>query len=257
MENPYESPSPFNEVVTPKRSLVGTMLKIFGLSSLVLVVALSLYAPLSRIPGGREAARRTQCKNRLKQIGLALHNYHDQYGAFPPAVVRDADGTPLHSWRTLILPFIEQQALYNSIDLTKPWNHPANQRARETTIPEYRCPSAPSEVAKGHTTYLALSGEQLALHPTLGRGLKEITDGTSNTLLVVEVTADRAVPWMQPQDLDVEALLANATASNQNHTGGFQAVFFDGQVRFLSSTIDTETLKAIATVSGNEPVREF
>ena len=254
MENPYESTSLATDGAFPPRgSLTWTVFKVLTAAFLGVMVLL-LFMPLNR---GREPARRAQCRNNLKQIGVALHNYHDQYGAFPPAVVRDADGTPLHSWRTLILPFLEQQALYNSIDLTKPWNHPANQKARETTIPEYRCPSAPSEVAQDHTTYLALSGEQLAFHPTLGRGLKEIMDGTSNTLLVVEVTQDRAIPWMQPQDLNIEALLANATASNQNHMGGFQAVLCDGSVRFVSSTLEKATLQSLATINGNEPVPEF
>lgn len=257
MDNPYESPESPTDTVVPPGSLAWTVVKVAGLSFFGLVIILFLLGPLTRGRGVREATRRMQCRYHLTAIGLALHNYHEQYGAFPPAVVRDADGTPLHSWRTLILPFLEQRALYNSIDLTKPWNHPAHQKARETTIPEYRCPSAPLESAKDHTTYLALSGEQFAFHPTLGRGLKEITDGTPNTLLVVEVTADRAIPWMQPQDLDTDSLLANAVASNQNHMGGFQAVFCDGHVRFLSSTIDSETLKAIATVSGNEPLGEF
>ncbi|HSG73025.1 MAG TPA: DUF1559 domain-containing protein, partial [Planctomycetaceae bacterium] len=91
---------------------------------LVIVVLIALLMPVTRNAG--PAARRWACKNNLKQIGLALHNYHDSFGTFPPAYTVDADGKPLHSWRTLILPFVEQQSLYDSIDLTKPWDDPAN-----------------------------------------------------------------------------------------------------------------------------------
>ena len=94
---------------------------------LVLAVAVVLFFPPQRM--AREAARRTQCKNNLKQIGLALHNYHDEYGAFPPAYTVDADGKPLHSWRTLLLPYLDQRPLYATIDLTKAWDDPANAEA--------------------------------------------------------------------------------------------------------------------------------
>ncbi len=69
---------------------------------------------------GHKAARRMQCSNNLKQIGLAFHNYHSAYGSLPPAYTVDADGNRLHSWRTLILPFIDQSALVQQIDLNKP-----------------------------------------------------------------------------------------------------------------------------------------
>src|SRR5262245_49759347 len=97
------------------------------LAFLALLVALLL--PLSR--SARPAARRAQCTNNLKQIALALHDYEQEHGALPPAYTVDAAGRPLHSWRTLILPYLEQEKLYQSIDLSKPWNDPANAQARE------------------------------------------------------------------------------------------------------------------------------
>ncbi len=170
-------------------------------------------------------------------------------------MLRDAEGNPLHSWRTLILPFLDQGALYNSIDLTKPWDHPSNQKSRETNVVGYRRPSV--SVPNGQTTYMALVGEQHALHPSRGRKMSEIEDGTTNTLFVVEVTRDRAVHWMEPLDIDAEALLATGAEPGQSHVGGFQAVFIDGATRFLSSTIDPTTLRSIATINGQETVGEF
>jgi Protein of unknown function (DUF1559) len=257
MDNPYESPESPADIIVPPRSLAWTVVKVAGVSFFGLVVILFLLGPFSRGRGTREAVRRTQCKNNLKQIAVALHEYHDVYEAFPPAVVRDTDGKPLHSWRTLILPFIDQQALYNSIDLSKPWDAPINQKARETNVSEFRCPSVSSSLPDGSTTYLAVVGEHGALHPSLPRRFKEITDGTPKTLLVVELTPDRAIPWMQPSDMDVETLMSAVDDVRQNHLSGFQGVLCDGSVRFMSTTIDKATLRSLTTIDGNETIGEF
>ena len=105
----------------------------------ILALLIALLLPASR--GSREAARRMQCSNHLKQIALALQNYADTYGCLPPAHTVDAEGKPLHSWRTLILPFMEQKELYDQIDLSKPWDDPANEKAMKTKISYYVCPS--------------------------------------------------------------------------------------------------------------------
>src|SRR5207248_2869881 len=75
----------------------------------------------------REEARASQCLC-IKQIGLALLNYHDTYGSFPPAYVADATGKPIHSWRVLILPFMEQSSLYNAYSMAEPWDGPNNRK---------------------------------------------------------------------------------------------------------------------------------
>ncbi len=96
----------------------------------VLAIVFLLFSLLlSPVERGLTPARRTQCRNNFKQIGLALHNYHDVYDAFPPAYTVDSDGNRLHSWRTLVLPYIDQANVYNTIDRSKPWNDPANASA--------------------------------------------------------------------------------------------------------------------------------
>src|SRR5688500_8670454 len=71
-----------------------------------------------------DEARRSSCLGHCCQLGIALHSYHDEYGSFPPAYVADANGKPMHSWRVLILPFIEEQALYQRYRFNEPWNGP-------------------------------------------------------------------------------------------------------------------------------------
>ena len=154
---------------------------------------------------------RTQCKNNLKQIALALHNYNDQYGALPPAYTVDENGTPLHSWRTFILPFLEQKPLYDKIDLTKAWDDPVNAEAYKSTIWAYRCPSA--DGPETHTTYLAVVTSNSCLRAAEPRLLSEITDGTANTLMVIEADLEHAVHWMSPMDADESLIMAISETS--------------------------------------------
>jgi hypothetical protein len=249
--NPYEGPE-LNDGKTPQgRSVVGTLLKLGGLAAIVVVII----ELLPNVGHGPSASRRTQCKNNLKQIALALHNYHDVYESFPPAYTVDENGNRLHSWRTLILPYLEQQQLYSTIDLSKSWQHPANAEALKSFPTVYRCLSG--ELPEHHTPYLGLVGESLCFHPTRGRSLSEITDGTSNTLIVMEVALQNSVPWMSPQDADEQMFLSLNKDDEVAHMGGVQAALADGSVRFLSATMATETRRAIISINGNETVGEF
>ena len=86
----------------------------------------------------REAARRMTCSGQLKQIAVALHSYHDTYHSFPPAYTVDEDGYPLHSWRVLLLPFLEENDLYKKIRLDEPWNSEHNRQFHRVQISRYR-----------------------------------------------------------------------------------------------------------------------
>lgn len=253
--NPYEGPELKDGKPPQGRSGFGTVLKLGGLAAIGVVI-IGLFLPnLLRGTHVREAARRTQCKNNLKQIALALHNYHDVYESFPPAYTVDENGNRLHSWRTLILPYLEQQQLYSTIDLSKSWQHPANAEALKSFPTVYRCLSG--ELPEHHTPYLGLVGESLCFHPTRGRSLSEITDGTSNTLIVMEVALQNSVPWMSPQAADEQMFLSLNKDDEVAHMGGVQAALADGSVRFLSATMTTETRRAIISINGNETVGEF
>lgn len=230
----------------------------FTLVELLVVIAVigilvALLLPATR--NSREAARRSQCKNNLKQILLALHNYHDQYQAFPPAWTVDASGRRLHSWRTLILPFADQTPLYERIDLSKPWDDPVNAEAAKQTPSIYVCPSV--EFDPGRTVYVAMVGEEAFLRPVLPRAMSEITDGTSNTVAVIEVNKTQAVPWMAPQDADLAMFVGLKSPTDSHHTGGGHVGMADGTVRFLSSNLEEQTRQSLATVAGGEKIGEF
>jgi type II secretory pathway pseudopilin PulG len=246
--NPYESPDTIGEPPPRKTGALGR--RLVELLSVIAVIGILLAMLLPNVRGAREPARRMQCSNNLKQIGLALHNYHDEYGAFPPAYTVDEDGTPLHSWRTLILPYLEQKSLYEKLDLSKPWDDPANEEAYETPIDAYHCPSA--ILPPTHTTYLAVVAPNGCFSPTGSRRFSEITDENGLTLMVVDVDAKRHVHWMSPKDIGEGWIVNLRTVEGLSHPGGMQAVRVDGSVRFVSSEASPAALRALVSIDGDD-----
>jgi hypothetical protein len=198
------------------------------------VVALLLPA----VQAAREAARRASSANNLKQIALAMHNYHDAYRRFPAAASLDEDGKPLLSWRVHILPYVGENALYKEFHLDEPWNSKHNIKLLERMPLIYKNPS--SQLQGPMSNYLLPTGKgSIFEDPKKEVGLRDITDGSSNTILALEVNDEKAVKWTQPGDLaydmdDPLVGLGNA------HPGGFMAAFGDGSVRFIAQTIDEE-----------------
>ena len=195
---------------------------------------------------------RTHCRNNLKQITLALHNYCDDYGGFLPAYTVDADGKPLHSWRTLILPYLDQRELYEKIDLSKPWDDPANAQAAATVVPTFVCPASYSESEPNRSEYLAVVTPQSCIRPTETRPLSEITDGLPNTLMVIEVPLKNAVPGMSPLDADLQLVWKSNLDDDRQHACGFPAGFADGSVQFLSPDMPAEELRSLISAAGGD-----
>ncbi len=144
------------------------------------------------IAAARQNAQRMQSMNNLKQLGMAMHNYHDTYKRFPPAASYDASGKPLLSWRVLILPYIEQKALYDQFKLDEPWDSEHNKKLIPIVVKTYQDPNA--GLKPGMTTYLVPVGEGTVFGGKESLRLRDIIDGTSNTLMIVSVTPDRAYP---------------------------------------------------------------
>jgi prepilin-type processing-associated H-X9-DG protein len=203
---------------------------------------------LPAVQQAREAARRSQCKNNLKQIGLALHNYADAYGSFPPAYIADASGKPMHSWRVLILPYIDQAPLYNQYNFSEPWDGPGNSRLLAQMPPVYACPSHPGAPGGTNTAYAGVFGEKCVFRGSEPVAFKDITDGSSDTLMVVEADA-AGIPWMKPDDVDIviHPTLGDPAGFSSSHAGGVQGLMCDGSVRFFSLSISPQTLQALFT----------
>lgn len=211
---------------------------------------------LPAVQAAREAARRSQCNNNLRQISLAMMNYHDVYGTLPPAYLADPNGKPMHSWRVLILPFMEQKALYDRYNFDEPWDGPNNRQLADMIPPPYRCPSDPAGPGSTTTNYAAITGPGTVFDGEMATTMPSITDGTSNTILVVETTA--GINWMEPRDLDISQMALQVNASpaeiSSHHPGGAQVVFVDGHTSFLQQSVTAQVLRALTTKAGGEPI---
>lgn len=228
----------------------------FGLTALVLAAGL-FGACLLPGTGGHVVARRTQCQSYMRQITLAILNYESEHGHFPPPYVADENGEPMHSWRVLILPYLEEQELYDQFDFSKPWNDPVNLRLASKMPSIYRCPSDQLPATDVTTSYLAVVGQSTAW-PTSGkRTFDDVTDGLSKTLLLVESTEAR-MHWMAPMDISLESVIAAASDPSKpgissNHVGNISIMTFcDCRVIPVPSSLGVNTLRAMLTCNGDE-----
>jgi prepilin-type processing-associated H-X9-DG protein len=214
---------------------------------------------LPAIQSAREAARRAQCSNNLRQIGLAMHNYHQAYRCFPPAFVPDENGRPKHSWRVLLLPYMEEDLLYREYDFNEPWDGPHNRTLASRMPAIFRCPSD-SGGNPSQTDYAMIVGPSAISDGPTARKIGEITDGTSNTILIVEASKS-GINWMEPRDVNVSAIGAGINPRgggegiSSGHPGVVNVLFADGSVRSLPASLDPQTLDAAITIDGGEPVR--
>lgn len=165
----------------------------------VAVIALLVFALIPR-HGGREAARRAQLRNQLRQIGVALHNYEADYGQFPPAYIADEEGRPMHSWRVLILPYLEEEWLYEQYDFQKPWDHPDNLLLFELMPGVYGSPWETQEDPPGRTPFVAFSANATVLGTTKGAKLADISQDLGEIPVVVG-NFQQQVPWTEPTDI--------------------------------------------------------
>lgn len=247
-ENPYRSPIERGDRPLPKKK-GGIPYVLTGLAVVVIIgLVMALLLPATR--SAREPGRRAVCQNNLRNIALALRAYADKHGALPPAYTVDSSGKPLHSWRTLILPYLEHHALYKSIDLSKPWDDPANAAARKTIVEMYCCPSAADSDRR--TTYLAIVGPNCSFQPGAPRKLSEISDGESTTLMIVEVDLDHVVPWMCPMDADEQIVLGLGDNSPLAHASGVNVAFVDTHLQFLSADTPATQRRALMSIAGND-----
>jgi hypothetical protein len=233
---------------------------------------------LGAMQAARAAARRTASMNNLKQIALAFHNYADAFRHFPPAVIYGPDGKPWHSWRVLLLPFLEQQALYEQYDFSQPWDSPANRKVSETVVNVYRDPAVEGDGA--FTNYAAIVGDSAIFPPNfvtmespddfpacLSRNkmfFTQVTDGTSNTIMFATLDPTRRIPWAKPEDIVLDEAfpgVGKPAGIGAPHPGASPAEniglvgFTDGSVRTVRGDLDRDTILPFLTRNGGEVVQ--
>ena len=183
-------------------------------------------------------AQRSQATNNLKQLGLAMHNFHDVHSRFPGSG-RDKDGKPLLSWRVQLLPFIDQAPLFDQFRMNESWDSPHNKALIKLIPPTLIAPG--SKAGEGKTNYVGFHHEKAIFADGEGTRFRDIIDGTSNTIMFVEADDDHAVIWTKPDDLEFDEKNPHA-GLGELRKGGFLAAMCDGAVHFIPSTITPETL---------------
>ena len=185
-----------------------------------------------------------------------MHNYHSVHGTFPPAYLVDGNGAPMHSWRVLLLPFLEEQALYRRYRFDEPWDGPNNRKLHQTIVPCYSCAGDGTRKHSAATSYVAVVGPGTAWPGKQPTKLSDFTDGTSNSILIVEV-ADSGIHWMEPRDLDSRKMdlvigAKSGRGISSKHASGANVVLADGSVHHLSPELDPRTLRALLSINGGE-----
>jgi len=254
----------------------------FTLVELLVVIAIIgilLALLLPAVQAARNSARRVSCSNNLRQIGIGLHGYHEAYGTFPPGGVerrsaRHPNGRQL-AWSVFLLPYIEQEPLFERLDLTKGFDDPDNADAAATVISTYLCPSvsSPSHLVQGRGAchYGGIYGERITgpNFPPKGTliydrtiSIEEVRDGVSHTLIVSEDSAWQDGQWINALNVFDQAFAINKAPPFENdirseHPQGANGLFCDGSVQFLAETMELSTLAAICTREGGEIVPPF
>jgi hypothetical protein len=204
------------------------------------------------ITATRDASQRLISLNNLKQLSIAMLSSASDTGEFPPRAIFSQDGKPLLSWRVAMLKYLGEDDLYRQFRLDEPWDSEHNkpliaQMPREFTDPLDKGPS------DGHTRYVVPTGKDTVFDGDKGVRITDITDGTSNTLLIVEVGPDKAVVWTKPDDLtfDPQQPLAGLGTIAAD---GFAAAFCDGHAQRIRKDVDADTFRRLILRNDGEPI---
>ncbi len=252
----------------------------FTLVELLVVIAIIgilIGMALPAVVQVREAARRTQCANQIRQLGLAIQSYESANGSFPLG----AEFQTGHSWISRVLPMLESGQLQGAIDFRRPWNDLQNQPAVFADLPLVQCPSSKAKTYLGYTDFCGVSGTTLGSpSPAIdngifliakeirSRGVKpaEITDGLSSTIAAAEAVSIDEINFgywgcgwhcFTQDDGGINDPKGGFNEIASLHPGGSNTVFADASTHFLNDQISLEVLGALCTRNGREVVGDF
>jgi prepilin-type N-terminal cleavage/methylation domain-containing protein/prepilin-type processing-associated H-X9-DG protein len=248
----------------------------------IAIIAVLIALLLPAVQAAREAARRTQCTSNLKQIGLALHGYHDVHNTFPAggwiALFNQPKTANMNmGWSAVVLPWLEQRVVFDGLNLSFPYGNAVNSTHGHTVLAIYLCPSQPRKSDWGRTAtdqfdyadcdYGGMYGPRGLISPSdrndPPRGpmifnqpisIVQITDGTSSTIFVGEDPEAQNAMWISGQNIFDQAFAVNARPPFENgeeltsqHPGGVNTLFADGSVHFLKNSTAPQPLSALCS----------
>jgi hypothetical protein len=210
------------------------------------------------VPGTIGSLQLTMSQRNLEQLGLALRQYHEDYGCFPPAAACDSKGQALLSWRVLILPFLqgpqnrETTLLFEQFHLDEPWDSPHNRRLIGK-MPRVFSNPFDHDREQGMASYLAIAGPETVFPPDRVVHTSDIRDGESQTILLIEIGSSRT-PWTKPEDLQLEFAADPKRITSAQGWGARHILFADGKVRIVSTATDPKVWRALLTIAGGESI---
>ena len=199
------------------------------------------------IAQAREAARRTQSKNNLKQLGLAFHNYHDTYSVFPIGGQIDGNGVPKHGWLAPLVPYLEASSWYSRLELKQPWNHPANDHLFQISMPALLIPGGKSQFTRNGYGLQHYMANPNVLHRNSSVCINELSTGTSNNWLCGEVSGVYQ-PFGYPFNWRSLTWPINGVDGSYGAwTEGGHLCLADGSVRLFSNETTEDIINKLAT----------
>lgn len=239
------------------------------------IIAILVGLILPAVQFAREAARQTSCRNNQHQIGLALHNYHSMHRSLPIGCLewrgfRQPETKKNLAWSAFLLPFIEQQSLYEAIDFNYAYDHALNAEAAATVVSTYVCPTeVPDGGVRGEISYGGLFGERIVdrqsddgmfLYERV-LSFKSCLDGLSNTIATGEDMIGPDSEWInggnvfvQSHPINDDTALIGDNEIRSLHPAGAMVLFLDGSVHLLNESMDKFVLGKMITRAGKEPI---
>jgi uncharacterized protein DUF1559 len=189
---------------------------------------------------------------------VALANYHDRHGYFPPAVTTDGQGKVMHGWGVYLLPFLDETGLYLAYNFAHAYDAAENSTVARTILPQFQCPGAQGIQAQTHYRMVVCPGS--AMGKDRWPQMKDITDARGQTIVVMEM-GGAPVPWTSPRAIvdptrGINAKGAGPSGYGSEHEGGCLVLMADGTTLFLSDQTRPDVLRALATASGGEKLAD-
>ncbi|MEX0793644.1 MAG: DUF1559 domain-containing protein [Pirellulaceae bacterium] len=228
----------------PPRRVPVDRATLWGCGAILLVVAgLFYWVFWPAYHDALRAARRMHSQSRFDQMRLALFNYHDVHGTFPPAYIPDENEKPMHSWRVLILPFVSEEALWEQYDFDLPWNDPHNLEVSQNMPGIYSSPFSPEEAERGLTPYLAITGPETVLGESEGRTIAELGSDANHKFVMIQYYS-QPVLWTEPVDITPDQILAEYFQIMDNLIDGISVMVIRGDNLFVPADTPPEDLEA-------------